>query len=434
MSLSDALFFAAVVAAVYALFVGPRTLDLDFLFSKSKNRKQAKMERLLAQRNTPLQDAGIRRDMRKAFERVLCPLEKGSKSLLPPRMDMAFRRRMERQLDLLEQRQLCRDIRMTDVVPLPKNDFRRWTDDGREWREAILQCSVLERLIRETDKKTVYEIYRKNAYVRLLQSRHIRTSDRQEERKSYYARQAKVICPSCGAQVELGGQQTLCPYCGGVLESEFYDWQTENFEIYEQMSNPVQRILQLVLSTAVLFVSMFLCLYLIEDTQISFTAGVGAAVSVWLAVFAVFGVKRLRQKQLANQIVNYSENYLRSCLHEALYNQKNSDDLLDYTVDEIVLKSVVNTDKTTTIMAQVCVSETYLPKGKKPVVKNSKRLLTMQRARYPEQRKADGAFFTERDCPSCGANFVPDKNHCCAFCGYGLQADNAKWVQLSEKE
>lgn len=48
--------------------------------------------------------------------------------------------------------------------------------------------------------------------------------------------------------------------------------------------------------------------------------------------------------------------------------------------------------------------------------------------RYPEKRKADGEFFAEKDCPSCGANFMPDENHCCSFCGYGLQVNNAKWI------
>ena len=52
----------------------------------------------------------------------------------------------------------------------------------------------------------------------------------------------------------------------------------------------------------------------------------------------------------------------------------------------------------------------------------------MQRARYPEKRKVDGEFFAEKDCPSCGANFIPDENHCCSFCGYGLQVNNAKWI------
>lgn len=48
---------------------------------------------------------------------------------------------------MLKQRQLCRDIRLADVVPLPKNDFKRWNDDGREWRESVLQCNAVERLV-----------------------------------------------------------------------------------------------------------------------------------------------------------------------------------------------------------------------------------------------------------------------------------------------
>lgn len=52
----------------------------------------------------------------------------------------------------------------------------------------------------------------------------------------------------------------------------------------------------------------------------------------------------------------------------------------------------------------------------------------MERARYPEKRKADGALFAEKECPSCGANFVPDEKHCRSFCGYALQHDLSKWV------
>lgn len=57
-----------------------------------------------------------------------------------------------------------------------------------------------------------------------------------------------------------------------------------------------------------------------------------------------------------------------------------------------------------------------------------KKTLTLQRARYPERRKADGELFTEKYCPSCGANFMPDEHGCCSFFGYGLKLNNAKWV------
>ena len=37
------------------------------------------------------------------------------------------------------------------------------------------------------------------------------------------------------------------------------------------------------------------------------------------------------------------------------------------------------------------------------------------------------AVFSEKECPSCGANFMPDKNGCCSYCGYQLTVDNSKW-------
>ena len=88
----------------------------------------------------------------------------------------------------------------------------------------------------------------------------------------------------------------------------------------------------------------------------------------------------------------------------------------------------------TKITIRVYVSETYLPEKKRPYTKKAKKKLTLQRARYPERRKEDGAFLIEKDCPSCGANFIPDANHCCSFCGYGLQVDTAKWVAAATEE
>ena len=119
---------------------------------------------------------------------------------------------------------------------------------------------------------------------------------------------------------------------------------------------------------------------------------------------------------------------LLSCISEALYQNVEHPDLMDYGVGTIRLKKVVNTVETTTITVQVYISETYLPQGRKPHTRKYKRTLVLQRARYPQRRKQDGKLFTERECPSCGANFVPDENHCCSFCGYSFQADSAKWV------
>lgn len=135
-----------------------------------------------------------------------------------------------------------------------------------------------------------------------------------------------------------------------------------------------------------------------------------------------------KQEKLPKEIVRYSENYLRSCINDALYKDVNKPDLMDYGIGSIILKNVVNTDKTTEITATAYGSETYLPESGKPYTKKTKTTLVLQRARYPERRKTDGSFFKEKDCPSCGANFIPDEHNCCSFCGYSFQVDNAKWV------
>lgn len=427
MSFSEAWIIAAVFALTYLFFVGGKIIQWDLSGFQPENRKQAKCKKMLGQRTPPFSNANLRRNLRKSFENILLPLAKADKSLLPARMDRTFRQRMERQIDRLARQGLCRDIRLTDVVPLPKNDFTRWEDDGREWREALLQCSALERFLPAAGGSPVRQIYRKNAALRVVQSRHIRNSDRAAPKGSYYANKARVNCPSCGALIALNSQQVVCPYCGGVIESDFYDWQTETFELYEEIGNNLGMALLLLSSAGILFVSIFLCLWLMEDTQISLTAGVVSAVLAVVGIFAFTALSEKRQKQLAGNIVRYSENYLRSCIQEALYREAGSD-LLDYSVGTIILKKVIHTAEITTIRAKVRIHETYLPVGKRPYTKKRNRRLTLQRARYPEKRKADGSFLTERECPSCGANFIPDKHHCCSFCGYGLQAANARWV------
>ena len=234
--------------------------------------------------------------------------------------------------------------------------------------------------------------------------------------------------------MELNTQQVVCPYCGAVIRSDFYDWQTEDFEIYEQLGTNLRRFLYLLAAAVVLYLCVFLCLYLIPDTEISLAAGVGAACLVWIAVVVINTCKEHKQDKLAGKIVLYSENYLRACINEALYRDATDENLLEHSIDTILLKSVCNTGKITELTAVVQISETYLPVGKKPYTNRVKRTLTLQRARYPDRRKTDGAFFIEKECPSCGANFIPDENHCCSYCGYSLQINNAKWVLVSTEK
>lgn len=428
MDLSISLFIAAAFAVLCTFYIGKSILTIDFSEYSSKNSKKAKLKRLLAKKDTPFSDSKIRRDIRKAFERILIPLGKADQKLLPARMDMAFRKKIVSQINRLNRNKLCRKIYVTDVVPVPKNDFETWNDDGREWRESVLKCSTLERFESTEDNKVQHEIYRKNSYLRILQSRHIRSADRKEKKKSYYSDMLKITCPSCGASVKLDSQQVTCEYCGAVIKNEFYDWQTESFELYESIGTNLKRFLQLLVSGCILFLCVFLCLYLIKDTEISLAAGVGAAVLAFGVIIIPIICGKIKQERLAGKIVRYSENFLRACLNEYFWENENYEDLLDFSVGTIKLLKVNHAEETTTVTADIYGIKTFLPENQKPYTKKFKKRLILQRARYPEKRKADGEFFTEKDCPSCGANFMPDENNCCSFCGFGLQVNNAKWI------
>lgn len=428
MDLSISLFIAAAFAVLCTFYIGKSILTIDFSEYSSKNSKKAKLKRLLAKKGTPISDSKIRRDIRKAFERILIPLGKADQKLLPARMDMAFRKKIVSQINRLNRNKLCRKIYVTDVVPVPKNDFETWNDDGREWRESVLKCSTLERFESTEDNKVQHEIYRKNSYLRILQSRHIRSADRKEKKKSYYSDMLKITCPSCGASVKLDSQQVTCEYCGAVIKNEFYDWQTESFELYESIGTNLKRFLQLLVSGCILFLCVFLCLYLIKDTEISLAAGVGAAVLAFGVIIIPIICGKIKQERLAGKIVRYSENFLRACLNEYFWENENDEDLLDFSVGTIKLLKVNHAEETTTVTAEIYGIKTFLPENQKPYTEKFKKRLILQRARYPEKRKADGEFFTEKDCPSCGANFMPDENNCCSFCGFGLQVNNAKWI------
>ena len=433
MDLSISLFIAASFAILCTFYIGKSILTIDFSEYSSKNSKKAKLKRLLAKKDTPLSDSKIRRDIRKAFERILIPLGKADQKLLPARMDMAFRKKIVSQINRLNRNKLCRKIYVTDVVPVPKNDFETWNDDGREWRESVLMCSTLERFESTEDNKVQHEIYRKNSYLRILQSRHIRSADRKEKKKSYYSDMLRITCPSCGARVKLDSQQVTCEYCGAVIKNEFYDWQTESFEVYESIGTNLKRFLQLLLSGSILFLCVFLCLYLIEDTEISLAAGVGAAVLAFGVIITPIICGKIKQERLAGKIVRYSENFLRACLNDYFWKNESDEGLLDFSVGTIKLLKVNHAEETTTVTADIFGTKTFLPENQRPYTKKFKKRLIMQRARYPEKRKADGEFFTEKDCPSCGANFMPDENNCCSFCGFGLQVNNAKWIVQKNK-
>ena len=126
MSFWDAASLAAAITIALIGFAANKILDVDFTVFFRRNWKRTKCKKMLAQRKGPWQGTNVQGEIRRAFDLVLLPLGKADKALLPARMDKNFRRRMEGQIELLQRRKLCRDIRMTDIVPLPKNSFRHW--------------------------------------------------------------------------------------------------------------------------------------------------------------------------------------------------------------------------------------------------------------------------------------------------------------------
>ena len=105
MNLSEALLIAAAIAVSCACFIGEKIIKVDFSGFLPKNRKSERMKKLLIPRETPLQGERLHGNIRKSFEQVLIPLGKADKSLLPARMDRIFRRKTEKQIELLKQRQ-----------------------------------------------------------------------------------------------------------------------------------------------------------------------------------------------------------------------------------------------------------------------------------------------------------------------------------------
>ena len=110
MGLSEAMLFAFAATIICAFAIAEKIIDIDFEQFMPKNLKKAKMKRILAKRETPLQGARLQKDIKDSFENVLLPLGKADKGCLPKRMDLTFRRKMVHQVELLGKRKLCRDI------------------------------------------------------------------------------------------------------------------------------------------------------------------------------------------------------------------------------------------------------------------------------------------------------------------------------------
>ena len=395
-----------------------------------------RMIRLKRKYNSPLDGQDVPADIKGSIEEMFAAYAEADEEKLPCRMSKNMRARATLRIKMLKQRGLRPEYRFTDAHLYPemkKKKFLRENDSGREWREATVRGALLERLLTVDGKKCVRTVYHDCAAVRIRQSRHISCTDRTKTNGEVYPARLSTICPSCGAKVRLDSSEVVCEYCGAVLQNHFYNWQTENFEVFDVMSDRTRYLLSSCCASFLVFVPSLLCFRYIPIDWIALFPAVALAFLGMALLAKLVSGKQERQKELAEQIVRYSENHLRSCIEEELWCEKSADMLYDRSVGDICLNEVSSTEDTTCVDVTVKVTETMFPeKGAPRSIKYSRRLV-LSRAKYPNRVRNRENAVTEKDCPSCGANFYPDEHHCCMFCGYGLQVDNAKWVVRASK-
>ena len=201
------------------------------------------VKRKLAKPETAtLKDKGIPKKISDELEGLLAFMQGGSLQNSRIRMDCTFQDKIDHETKQLKKRGLARQFHFTNLKLSEKNekkkDFRHWSDAGREWREVIVEASVSDKYLSKDKKKVLHETIYPYGAILLRQSRHIRHTDKadkdRKKEQTFYSEYSQMTCPSCGAQLNLKGNETNCPYCGAFIQSQFYDWQTEDFRIRMQ--------------------------------------------------------------------------------------------------------------------------------------------------------------------------------------------------------
>lgn len=417
----------------------------------------------------------------KAIEPIIEAFENKSADYLPKRIAKTYKAQLETELLRLNESGLKRVIRITEPKLCSKQDkgnfgFVRWIDSSREWRECEITAAVLEQYIDVITGECIIENFDENALLTLRQSRHIRASEQKKNKNNDVYVREHYNCPSCGAELEHIADQTNCPFCGAYITFNFYDWQTDSFylDMHKQsLLNSVKGAAVGAASAAVvgtakgaaamagvladaldkqdekarvrtggstlennnyigsILAVLIIIAFLVFAVFMSLPPFVRIAIGVLIAGLIVWAIvkylKATDQKRKKKKIVRYSDGYLRSCVYNEIWSGVNRDNLIDFSIDEINIKSVNNTEKTTAIDITAQVIKKYISDERKMEVTAQSVSMTLSRARYPERIKARGEAMAEKACPSCGANFEPDKHNCCSYCGYGLKLENFVW-------
>lgn len=257
---TDAIVFAFAWSCIWGSLLVSHVLDWKFEWMQPKLWFLYVKRKLAHSKEIFFKNSELPNKICKPFEELMNVFETGNLQSPDLRMDQSFRRKFEHEIHLLKKNNIRREIRMA-YLKLPeeytkKNDFKHWSDAGREWREVVLQGTILNRYLDRKNNRILYEDFFAHGAVLLRQSRHIRHNEvgskNRNDEQIFYSQYTNVICPSCGATVTLTSDEDHCPYCGGYIKSDFFDWQTEEFLIYRDY-NPNTRNFKLTAATMIAF-------------------------------------------------------------------------------------------------------------------------------------------------------------------------------------
>lgn len=396
---------------------------------------------------SPIRGRDVPDEIKRAVEPMLCAWRDADEKALPGRMDKTFLARMRRIIAVLRKHGVRRELKLigtfAEVDGKGRRGFKKWNEVGREWRECVLSSAALDTVKDAQSGRILREKYYPNVRISVVQSRRIRLEDARQEAKNrkdkfgytkkkqpetvFYEETRTIECNSCGAQVEINTQQVACPYCGAQLISEFHDWQTEHFAVEPTTEYPFGRVL---VCTLIAFIASFAVR--LTEALVSRSPDLAVWPSLIVLVLTVAAIAGYRsvlnavQKKRKRQIVRFSEHQFKRCMYEELWSQFRDRDVVDFFIGDPTVKAVKNTDDLTELTVSAPLFTQICPDGT-VTFKKTKWTGVFTRARYPERAKSKGALVEERECPSCGGNFIPDANGCCSFCGYSYKTDTAKW-------
>ena len=436
----------AVIAAIIAAILGAGILFYDevdnYIHGGSKSKRIAKMRKPVE--GSPLTGTSLSGEMKKAMEPVLLSWERADAQYLTGRMDTTFRAMEENSIRLLQKYGLRRVLRFYNMsmenTGKPGN-FLNWNDGGRQWREGAAKGTAMEVYLDPQGKDVSFEYFYK-ARVAVRQSRHIKCSDlsKEKERKkqgkkgntSFYEETSVQKCYSCGADLQITGNETVCPFCGRPVFSNFFDWQTQDFS-FEKV-NPAKDYLDILPFVLVTFLTTLLLLLpfgssVSEDPEFALLmTAAGVVLGIILTfVFALVWEHFFDAEKKLKKVTRFYGNLFRSSILEELWKRTDREHTLELWLGNIKYVSVENTEETSTVAANVQIGRRVIDDSGKITSSYEKKKLTMVRARYPQKLKSKGEILENKSCPSCGVPFLPDDHGACTYCGYSLQVDNSKW-------